>query len=102
MVIKNYAKLAREIRIHVLKMINRARCSHIGSSLSIADLLAVLYSGVLKVEPMNPDWSERDRFILSKGHGCAAVYAVLAEQGFFPKEWLDRFYLDGSHLFGPH
>jgi transketolase len=97
---KNYAKLAREIRINVLKMINRAKCSHVGSSLSIADLLAVLYSGILDVDPANPDWSDRDRFILSKGHGCAAVYAVLAEKGFFPKEWLDKFYLDGSRLFG--
>jgi len=98
--IMDYARLAKKIRIHVLQMINRARCSHIGSSLSIADLLAVLYSGILNVDPSNPEWSERDRFILSKGHGCAAAYAVLAESGFFPKEWLDRFYLDGSHLFG--
>lgn len=81
-------------------MIHRAQSSHVGTSLSIADLLAVLYAGVLRVDPSRPDWPDRDRFILSKGHGGAAVYAVLAEQGFFPKEWLDTYYLDGSHLAG--
>jgi transketolase len=66
----------------------------------MAELLAVLYSGVLRVDPARPDWPERDRFILSKGHGCAGLYAVLAERGFFPRSWLDGFYLDGSRLSG--
>jgi len=95
-----YETLATQIRAHVLRMIHRARSSHVGTCLSIADLLAVLYGGILRVNPSQPDWPDRDRFILSKGHGCAAVYAVLAEQGFFPKEWLDTYYLDGSHLAG--
>jgi transketolase len=66
----------------------------------MVDLLTVLYSGVLRVNPAQPDWPDRDRFILSKGHGCAGVYAVLAETGFFPLSWLDDFYQDGSRLAG--
>ena len=92
--------LATRIRVHVLKMVHRAKSSHIGGCLSIADLLAVLYNGVLRVEPFHPDFPNRDRFILSKGHATAAVYAALAERGFFPEQWLDNFYLDGSHLPG--
>jgi len=64
------------------------------------DLLTVLYTKVLKVHPAKPDWPDRDRFILSKGHGCGSVYAVLAERGFFPMKWLDTFFQDGSHLMG--
>jgi transketolase len=91
---------ATQIRAHILRMTHRARSSHVGGCLSIADLLAVLYDVVLQVNPSQPDWPERDRFILSKGHAVAAVYAALAERGFFPKEWLDTFYQDGSHLPG--
>ena len=96
----NYQGLATQVRAHVLRMIHRAQSGHVGTSLSTADLLAVLYARVLRVDPSRPDWPDRDRFILSKGHGAAAVYAVLAEQGFFPREWLDTYYLDGSHLAG--
>lgn len=96
----NHKTLATCIRAHVLRMVHRARSSHVGTSLSIADLLAVLYSGILRVDSSQPDWPDRDRFILSKGHGCAVVYAVLAERGFFPREWLDSYCLDGSHLAG--
>lgn len=99
-VLTNYQAFAIQIRAHVLKMIHNGRASHVGSSLSIADLLAVLYGGVLNVEASRPDWSDRDRFILSKGHGCAAVYATLAERGFFPKDWLDSYCQNGAHLFG--
>lgn len=96
----DYKILATRIRAHVLRMTNRAGSSHVGGSFSIADLLAVLYGRVLSVDPSQPQWPERDRFILSKGHAAAAVYATLAERGFFPMEWLDTFYLDGSHLPG--
>ncbi len=98
--IRNSETLATQIRAHVLRMVHRAQSSHVGTSLSAADLLAVLYSSVLRIDPSQPDWLDRDRFILSKGHGCAAVYAALAERGFFPKEWLDTYCLNGSHLFG--
>ena len=64
-------------------MIDRARSSHIGAGFSAAELLAVLYGKVLRISPLHPDWSGRDRFVLSKGHGAAALYAVLAERGFF-------------------
>jgi len=98
--IESYKTLATQIRVHALRMIHRAQSSHIGTSLSATDLLAVLYTRVLRIDPSQPDRPDRDRFILSKGHGCAAVYAVLAERGFFPKEWLDTYYQDGSHLAG--
>lgn len=64
------------------------------------DLLACLYGGILRLDPQRPDWPDRDRFILSKGHAAAALYAVLAERGFFPKAWLETFYRDGSPLAG--
>lgn len=95
-----YKTLAARIRAHALRMTHRAGSSHVASSLSIADLLAVLYKGILRTNPAQPQLPGRDRFILSKGHGCAAAYAVLAECGFFPREWLDGYYLDGSHLAG--
>ena len=94
------ASLARRIRLKALRMIDRARSSHLGSAFSMAELLAVLYTGILRVDPARPDWADRDRFILSKGHACAPLYVVLAERGFFPATWLDEFYLDGSHLAG--
>lgn len=66
----------------------------------MADLMAALYGGVLRVDPHSPSWAERDRFILSKGHACAVFYAALASRGFFPLEWLDTFYRDGGRLAG--
>lgn len=92
--------LANAVRRHVLSMTHHSGASHIGSAFSFADIIAVLYSGILRVNPAWPDWPIRDRFILSKGHGGAALYAVLAEKGFFPIDWLDTFYRNGSHLFG--
>jgi len=93
-------ELARRIRRHSVLMCSRANASHIGSSLSMADLLAVLYGRFLRFDPRNPDWPDRDRFILSKGHGCAALYAVLAEGGYWPLSDLETFYQDGSPLAG--
>lgn len=92
--------LARTIRAHALRMVHRANASHIGSCLSVADLLAVLYGRILRVDPAQPDWPDRDRFILSKGHAAAILYAVLAERGFFPTQWLDSYCQDGSTLPG--
>lgn len=93
-------ELANSIRSHTLKMVHRANASHVGSCLSMADLLAVLYGQILKIDPANPNLPERDRFILSKGHATAILYAVLAERGFFPLEWLDTYCQDGSLLTG--
>ena len=92
--------LARRIRADALRMVHRAGASHIGTCLSMADILAVLYGRVLQIDPSRPDWPDRDRFILSKGHGAAIVYAVLAERGFFPADWLDTYCQDGSRLAG--
>ena len=94
------AELARAIRAHALRMVHRANASHIGTCLSIADILAVLYGSVLRIDPQRPDWPERDRFILSKGHGAAIFYAVLAERGFFPVAWLEDYCRDGGRLCG--
>jgi transketolase len=91
---------ARAIRIDVLRMVHRAKSSHIGGCFSVADLLAVLYGRILKVDPLRPYKDDRDRFILSKGHACAALYAALAAKGFFPRDWLNDFYQDGSNLPG--
>jgi transketolase len=92
--------LSRRIRMQVLQMTHRARSSHVGSCFSIADLLAVLYTKILRVRPNEPDWPDRDRFVLSKGHGAAALYATLAERGFFPEKWLTEFNAEGTHLAG--
>ena len=81
-------------------MAHRARSSHVGSSLSAAELLAVLYGEILRISPETVGDPDRDRLILSKGHGCAGHYAVLAERGFFPLDWLDSFYHDGAKLAG--
>ena len=93
-------ELAKRIRIHALKMTNIGGSSHIGSVLSMADLLAVLYGYLLRIDPENPGWPDRDRFILSKGHAGAGVYAALAECGFFPVEKLAEHYQDDSDLCG--
>ena len=93
-------ELARRVRLHALRMTSSSGSSHIGAVFSIADIIAVLYGGVLRINPSNQEWSERDRFILSKGHAGAGVYAVLAERGFFPLEKLATYYKDGSDLSG--
>jgi transketolase len=92
--------LATRIRRHVLQMTHRARASHVGTSLSMADLLAVLYGGIVRVDPSNLTSPNRDRFVLSKGHGCAGLYAALAERGFFPATRLAEFYQDGTSMAG--
>lgn len=79
-------------------MVARADASHIGSALSITDIVAVLYSGALRVDPAEPRMPGRDRFILSKGHACVAIYAALAETGFFPRELLKSYGTDQSPL----
>ena len=81
-------------------MTSQGGSSHIGAILSMADIVAVLYGGVLNVDPNEPRKLDRDRFILSKGHAGAGVYAALAETGFFPLEKLDTHYQDGSDLSG--
>jgi len=91
-------ELSKLIRINVLWMTHRAKASHVGSCFSIADIVGVLYESCLHVRPHEPDWPERDRFILSKGHGGAAIYAALALKGFISLEELESYGKDGSEL----
>lgn len=93
-------RLAKAIRLSALQMVHRANASHIGSCLSMADMLAVLYGKVLRHDPGNPKWAERDRVIVSKGHACAIVYAVLAEMGYFPTDKLMEYGVNGTWLQG--
>lgn len=93
-------ELARRIRVHSLRMVHASKSSHIGSCLSLADLLAVVYGEVAQVRPSEPDWPDRDRIVVSKGHAAAVVYAVLAELGFFPLSRLDNYGADGQPLSG--
>ena len=88
------------IRRHGLEMTHLSRGSHIGAIFSLAEIMATLYTGVLNVDPQQPKMDGRDRLILSKGHAGAAVYAALAERGFFPVEELSTHYADGSRLSG--
>ena len=94
-------ELAWAIRRSALEMTSRGGSSHIGSILSLADILAVLYGTVMHVDPAEPKWSGRDRFILAKGHAGAGVYAALAHTGFFPVDWLKQHYVNGS-IFSGH
>ena len=86
--IKKSEQMANNIRKHAVTMTSLGNSSHIGSILSIADILAVLYGSILKYKLNDPKWIDRDRFILSKGHAGAGVYAVLAESGFIPTDKL--------------
>lgn len=94
----NTIQLAQKMRIHALKMVYNAKASHIGSALSIIDIAAVLYGSVMNINPNRPDWKDRDRFILSKGHACVAIYAALAELNYFPTDDLIAYGQDHSIL----
>jgi transketolase len=91
---------ARAIRVHALNMVYAARLGHPGGDLSVADILATLYFGVLRIDPKAPREPGRDRLILSKGHASGALYATLAEAGFIPLEWLSTYMKPKSMLNG--
>lgn len=80
--------LAETVRKDILDMVYQAKSGHLGGSLSIVEILVALYWEVLRIDPARPDWEDRDRFVLSKGHTAPALYAVLAERGYFEKELL--------------
>jgi transketolase len=92
--------LAARLRAHAVRMTNAAKASHVGSCLSMADMLAVLYGAAMRTDPTRPEWADRDRLIVSKGHAAAIVYAALAEQGFIPLEELKTYAQNGSRLAG--
>ncbi len=88
------AKTARKL---ILDMIFKAKSSHLGCALSVTDILTALYFGdILKIDPENPNWENRDRFILSKGHACVALYVTLALRGYFPFEKLKEYGTNGT------
>ena len=97
--VRRLERQAAVIRRHVIELAAEHVC-HVGGALSVADLMTALYFHVLKVDPANPRWPERDYFILSKGHSVLAFYAALAERGFFPVETLQTYEAKGSMLAG--
>jgi len=94
------SKIANEVRKGVIKSTHSAKSGHPGGSLSIADIITYLYFEEMNVDSKNPQWADRDRFVLSKGHVAPALYATLAEKGFFPKEDLTTLRHVGSYLQG--
>ena len=98
--IKSLEECAKIIRRHVVRMIAKAGTGHPGSSLSTVDLLVALFYSKLRHNPQQPAWPDRDRFVMSKGHGCPALYAVLAEMGYFSVDKLDTLRQFGSILQG--
>lgn len=91
---------AKAMRLDILQMITKANSGHTGGSLSIADVMALLYFHEMNVDPKDPHKANRDRLVLSKGHGAPCLYAALAEKGYFPKEWLDHLRQAGEILQG--
>jgi len=98
--IARLSEIAGRLRITIIEMLHKAGSGHPGGSLSVIDIVTALYFGRMKHDPKRPDWSERDRFVLSKGHGVPALYAVMAEAGYFPKEELMTLRELGSRLQG--
>ncbi len=91
-------ELSVRIRLKAWEMAYKAKASHMGGNFSMADVISVLYTDVVNIDPENPENENRDRVILSKGHCCAVMYALLAEKGFFPIDELDHFAENGSML----
>jgi transketolase len=82
---------SRQLRRQIVRVLERGGRGHLGTSLSLVEMLRVLFDSVLRYDPKNPSWTERDRFILSKGHGCIALYVLLQEKGFFAEDELWKF-----------
>ncbi|MBI5401676.1 transketolase [Candidatus Wolfebacteria bacterium] len=97
---KKLKDIAKRIRLQILKMIFKSKTAHIGGSFSSIEILTVLYFKIMRINPKKPFWEDRDRFILSKGHIAAGLYAVLAERGFFNKKMLVNYYVNGGNFPG--
>ncbi len=91
---------SRELRHQMVRMMEEAGRGHLASAFSLVEILRVLYDDILRIDPSRPDWPQRDRLILSKGHGCMALYVMLAERGFFPESALWDFCKPGGLLGG--
>jgi transketolase len=96
--INEFKRFATKIRIETIREIASLGRGHIGGTMSLAEVLAVLYGGVMKIDPANPGWEERDWLVVSKGHAGPAVYAALALKGYFPLEELDTLNRPGTNL----
>ncbi len=91
-------RLSADIRICTIRALEKAGFGHIGGSMSVADVLAVLYGGEMNIRPEEPSWPERDYFVMGKGHCGPALYAALALKGYFPMDWLDTVNQPGTRL----
>lgn len=91
---------SKNLRRKIIETLNATRRGHVGAALSLIEILRVLYDDILRYDPRNPKWPQRDRCILSKGHGCLALYIVLQDKGFFPEEELWKFCEPGGILGG--
>jgi len=98
--IEDLQGISRKLRRHVITMISTAGSGHPGGSLSAADIVTALYFRIMRHDPANPKWPDRDRFILSKGHAAPVLYAALAECGYFPLDWLTTLRKTGTCLQG--
>lgn len=98
--IQELQDIARQLRINIITMVYKAKCGHFGGPFSCIDMITALYFYKLNYDPKNPTWSDRDRFILSAGHTCAALYATLSKVGVFPESELWTFRKTGSALQG--
>lgn len=98
--ISQLEEIAEELRILILKMVHHAKCGHTGGPLSCIDMLTALYFYKMRLDPKNPHWPDRDRFVLSAGHTCPALYACLIKAGFIPEEEMWRLRKLGSPLQG--
>jgi transketolase len=96
--IETLEKLAKETRLLIVEMMCRVGVGHLGGACSIVDTLVLLYFHQMRINPQNPRWPDRDRFILSKGHAGPALYAVLAMKGYFPREELATLNQSGTNL----
>ncbi len=96
----NLNEICKKVRKHILRMVFYSKSSHIGAALSIVEILVVLYFKILNIDPVNTQKTDRDKFILSKAHGSAALYGTLVERGFFSVENLEKYFIDGGILPG--
>jgi transketolase len=94
----NKRLFAEKIRLETLVCVGARGFGHLGGALSVVDALAVLYSGVMNIDPKNPDWKDRDKLVMSKGHAGPALYATLALKGYFPLDWLSTLNRPGTRL----
>ncbi len=98
---KKINALSCAIRKDILNISHKANVGHVGSAFSVVEILIALYFNVLRIKPLLPNWKDRDRFILSKGHAANALYPVLAKKGYFPKKYLQTYCRNGG-LLGEH